>query len=161
MKNELILIEIKGLMPTANGTAVFLGNKEKTFVIHMDPAMGLAISLHVQNVQKDRPLTHDLIRTIFLGLGVSLEHVIINDIQESTFFARVILFMKNELGTKLVELDARPSDAIILALQAEKPIFVTKTVLDKVEDISDLLKKLQEEKQAENEKTDSDDFPLI
>ena len=138
-------------MPTSGGSAVFLGTDNKTFVIHMDPSMGQTIAMHLQHVHKERPLTHDLIGTIFMGLGISLEHIIINDIRESTFFARIILTMKNELGTKVVELDSRPSDAIVLALQSEKPIYVAHSVLDQVEDITDILAKLMDENQKEGE----------
>lgn len=151
MQGELVPIVIKGIMPTSGGCAVFLGTDIKTFVIHMDPSMGQTIAMHLQHVEKERPLTHDLIGTIFMGLGITLEHIIINDIKESTFFARIILIMKNELGTKVVELDSRPSDAIVLALQAQKPIYVSHKVLDNVEDITDILSKLMDENRPEDE----------
>lgn len=145
MHNNLIQITIKGVMPTASGCAVFLGNSNKTFVIHMDAAMGNTLTMHLQDVQPERPLTHDLIGTIFMGLGITLEHIIINKIENATFFARIILKMKNELGTKVIELDSRPSDALVLALQARKPIFITLQVFEVVEDITDILAKLLEE----------------
>lgn len=132
-------------MPTANGCAVFMGTDSKTFVMHIDPNMGLVISLNLQHIHKERPLTHDLIQSIFMGLGIHLEHIAINDINKSTFFARIILTMKNELGTKLIEIDARPSDSIVLALQAHKPIFTTKEILEKVEDVTDIFNKIMEE----------------
>lgn len=145
MHNNLIPITIKGVMPTSTGCAIFLGTEKKTFVIHMDPTMGNTLTMHLQNILPERPLTHDLIGTIFMGLGISLEHVIINKIENATFFARIILTMKNELGTKVIELDSRPSDALVLALQARKPIFITHQVLETVEDITDILAKLLEE----------------
>lgn len=156
MGGDLIAIVVKGVMPTAGGCAVFLGTESKTFVIHMDPGMGHTISMHLQNVHPERPLTHDLIGQIFMGLGVTLEHIIINNMENATFFARIILTMRNELGTKVIELDARPSDAIILALQAQKPIFVSRRVFDQVEDITHILAKLMEEdKRAANDEDDS------
>lgn len=132
-------------MPTAGGCAVFLGTENKTFVIHMDPGMGHTISMHLQHVQPERPLTHDLIGKIFMSLGITLEHIIINNIEDSTFFSRIILTMKNELGTKVIELDARPSDAIVLALQAQKPIYISRRIFEQVEDITGILSKLMEE----------------
>lgn len=149
MSGDLIAITIKGVMPTAGGCAVFLGTESKTFVIHMDPGMGQTITMHLQHVHPERPLTHDLIGKIFMGLGITLEHVIINDIEDATFFARIILTMRNELGTKVIELDARPSDAIVLALQAQKPIFVSRKVFGQVEDITGILSKLMEENRRE------------
>lgn len=139
-------------MPTAGGCAVFLGTETKTFVIHMDPGMGHTITMHLEHVHPERPLTHDLIGKIFMGLGITLEHIIINNIKDSTFFARIILTMRNELGTKVIELDARPSDAIVLSLQAQKPIFISRHVFDQVEDITKILSKLiEEDREEEND----------
>lgn len=150
-KGSLIQISLKGLMPTANGCAIFLGNEQKTFVMHIDPNMGLAISLHLQNTQKTRPLTHDLIATIFMGLGIHLKHIFINDIDNATFFARIMLSMDNELGTKIVEIDSRPSDALVLALQAQKPIYVASKVFNVVEDVSDILANILNKQKSEEE----------
>lgn len=154
MNADLVPTTIKGVMPTSGGCAVFLGTEDKTFVIHMDPTMGNTITMHLQNIHPERPLTHDLIGTIFMGLGITLEHVIINKIENATFFARIILTMRNELGTKVIELDSRPSDAIVLALQAQKPIFISRHVLAQVEDITDILSKLMEENRREQENDD-------
>ena len=129
-------------MPTSSGCALFLGDSSKIFVMHIDPNMGLAISMHLQNVKKERPLTHDLIGTIFLGLGIKLEHIIINNVNDATFYSRIILSMNNELGSKIVELDSRPSDAIVLALQSDKPIYVTQDVFSKLDNASDIFNKL-------------------
>lgn len=142
MKNEPIQIAVKGVMPTQNGCAVFLGNDQKTFVIYVDPSIGNAISMALNEVRKARPLTHDLMLSMLLGLGVQVKHIIINDERDGTFFARIILHMKNELGQKVLELDARPSDSIALALQAKAPMFVSKTVLDSVEDMTEILERI-------------------
>ena len=107
---DVIEVTIKGLMPTANGCAVFLGNDQKTFVIYVDPSVGSAISMTISGVKKERPLTHDLIGHIFLGFGIGLERIIINDVNDGTYFARVILQMKNELGLKI--LNSTPVPAI-------------------------------------------------
>ena len=87
-------------------------------------------------------LTHDLIGLILKGLEASIERVLINDVDEGTFFARIILRMENELGKKIIELDARPSDSIVLALQMKKPIFVADKVLENVEDMSEILERI-------------------
>lgn len=145
MSKSLVPFSIKGIMPTAAGCAVFLGSEVKTFVIHMDTNMGQTIAMQLQHVTKERPLTHDLIQTIFMGLGVQVEHIVINDIVDATFYARLVLRMENELGQKVVEIDTRPSDAIILALQAHKPIYVSENVLNQVEDITDIMMKIMEQ----------------
>lgn len=153
-------VTVKGVMPTANGCAVFLGDDAKTFVIYVDHAVGNAIQMSRDGVKKDRPLTHDLIGHILAGLGASLEHVVINDVNEGTFYARILLRMKNELGQKIVELDARPSDSTVLALSHKRPILVAKKVYDAVEDMSEILERVlkqQAEAPAESDDADSDD----
>lgn len=142
MKNDVIEVGIRGVMPTANGCAIFLGDANKTFVIYVDHNIGTAISMTVNSVKKERPLTHDLIGSIFLGLGVEISRVVINDVRDGTFFARLLLSMKNELGTKLLEVDSRPSDCMVLALQQQKPIFVAREVMDSVEDMTEVLEKI-------------------
>jgi bifunctional DNase/RNase len=142
MKNDVEEVTIKGVMPTSNGCAIFLGAKHKTFVIYVDQSIGNAIQMTIHNVKKDRPLTHDLIGHMFAGLGVSVERVIINDVDSGTFFARIILHMQNELGKKVIEVDSRPSDSMVLALQAKKPIFAARKVLDNVEDMTEILERI-------------------
>ena len=135
-------VTVKGVMPTSNGCAIFLGSDDKTFVIYVDPSIGNAINMTINQVKKERPLTHDLIGLILKGLEASIERVLINDVDEGTFFARIILRMENELGKKIIELDARPSDSIVLALQMKKPIFVANKVMENVEDMSEFLDRI-------------------
>ena len=142
MKSDVVAVEVKGVMPTANGCAVFLGNDEKVFVIYVDQGIGNTISMTINNVQKERPMTHDLIGNLFRGFGINLERVVINDVDEGTFYARMIMKMENEVDTKLVEIDARPSDSLVLALQQKKPIFVDQEVLNKVDDMTEILDRI-------------------
>ncbi len=142
MNNDSSEVTVKGVMPTSNGCAIFLGNDEKTFVIYVDPAIGNAINMTMNQVKKERPLTHALIGLILKELETSIERVLINDVDEGTFFARIILRMENELGKKIIELDARPSDSIVLALQMKQPIHVAQKVLDNVEDMSEILERI-------------------
>ena len=156
MKNDVVAVTIKGVMPTANGCAVFLGDDAKTFVIYVDHSVGNAIQMTLNGVKKDRPLTHDLIGSVLLGLGASLEHIVINDAREGTFFARILLKMENELGKKIIELDARPSDSIVLALQQKRPIYVARSVFDSVEDMTEILERVLKQ-QAEEGESSADD----
>jgi bifunctional DNase/RNase len=148
MQNDVIAVTIKGLAPAAHGCAVFLGNDDKTFIIYIDQSVGNAIQMTLDGVKKDRPLTHDLIGSILVGLGAKLERIVINDAREQTYFARILLSMENELGTKIIEIDARPSDSIVLALHHDRPIYVARTVFEGADDRSDVLdqwKKQQED----------------
>jgi bifunctional DNase/RNase len=149
MNTDIVPITIKGIMPTSSGCAVFLGPEEKTFIIYVDAFIGNSISMALKQIKKERPLTHDLIESIFKGFEISIEHVVINDRQEDTFFARIILKMNNELGTKILEVDARPSDSMVLAVQKGCPIFVARAVLDNVEDVTELLERIQDEDNSE------------
>jgi bifunctional DNase/RNase len=151
MQNDVVTVTIKGVMPTANGCAVFLGNDEKTFVIYVDHSVGNAIQMTLSGVKKERPLTHDLIGSLLLGLGAQLDHVVVNDAREGTFFARILLRMENELGKKIVELDARPSDSIVLALQQKRPIHVARPVFDGVEDMTEILERVLKQQSEEGE----------
>lgn len=156
MRNDVVAVSVKGVMPTPNACAVFLGNDEKTFVIYVDDKVGSALQITLSGVKKERPLTHDLIGSIFVGLGANLDHIVINDAREHTFFARILIRMENELGKKIVELDARPSDSIVLALQMRRPIFVAQTVFDTVEDMTEVLERVlkqQAEESSEGEQT--------
>lgn len=85
-----------------------------------------AIAIPMQKVPVSRPLTHDLLRLAISALGAKLEKVIINDLADETFFAKLIL----DQDGKVIEVDARPSDAIALAIRTEVPIFVEERVLD-------------------------------
>ena len=157
MKNDVVPVIVKGVMPTSNGCAVFLGDDDKTFVIYVDHSVGNAIQMTLDGIKKERPLTHDLIGHILTGLGASIDHVVINDVKDGTFFARILIRMENELGKKIVELDARPSDSTVLALQHRRPLFVAKKVYDKVEDMTEILQRVLSQQNADPESTDDDD----
>lgn len=143
--NNLIEIDVKKIIPTPLEYALIVGNDSKVFVISVGLDVGAAISMFINKVQKPRPLTHDLIGNIFMGLGVSVEKVIINDLKDNTFYARLMLREENELGKKIIEIDARPSDCIAIAKQQGSKIFVTKAVFDAVEDASKLFRPEEEE----------------
>jgi bifunctional DNase/RNase len=150
MSKDTQLVTVKGAMPTANGCAVFLGDESKTFVIYVDHSVGNAIRMTLDGVKKERPLTHDLIGSMLLGLGAKLDHIVINDAREGTFYARILLQMENELGRKIVELDARPSDSIVLALQQKRPIYVATSVFEGTEDMTEILERVLRQQAEES-----------
>ena len=133
MKNEVVPVQIRGLLPTNSGCAIFVGNDQKVFVIQVEHNLGMIIQMFLQEKTKERPLTHDLIVNVFKGFSISLERVIITELKNSTYFARLILKQENELGKKLVEIDARPSDCLALAAAHKRPVFVTRALFDQVE----------------------------
>ncbi len=139
MKNSVVPIEIRGLLPTHHGCAVFVGNDEKVFVIQVEHNMGAVIGMFMREATKERPLTHDLINLMFEGFGITVERVVITELRNATYFARLTLEQKNELGRKIIELDARPSDCLALATAHKKPVYVTRELFDQVEDMSEVL----------------------
>ena len=144
MKNDVVEVKVKGIIPTSRGCAVFLGNDEKIFTIYVDHSVGQAIAMFIQDTPKERPLTHDLIASIFVGLGVRVNYIVVNDLKTNTYFARLMLQQENELGKKIIEVDARPSDCIAIALQQKCPIYCAREVFDEVEDMSEVLKQMNE-----------------
>jgi hypothetical protein len=89
-------------------------------------------------------LTHDLIQSIFKGFTISVERVVITELKNSTYFARLILQQQNELARKIVEIDARPSDCLALATAQKRPIYVTHALFEQVEDMSEVLDRINE-----------------
>ncbi len=148
MKKDVLPVQIRGLLPANSGVALFLGNDEKVFVIQVEHNMGAVIGMALRGTHHERPLTHDLIGNIFQGFGISVERVVITELRNSTYFARLILKQENELGSKLVELDARPSDCLAIAAAQKKPIFVTTKLFQSVEDMTEVLTRIGEEKQT-------------
>jgi bifunctional DNase/RNase len=99
-----------------------------------------------QGTQKVRPLTHNLLANILRALGAKVERVIINDLKRGTYFARLVLSAESELQQKkIIEIDARPSDCIAMATQQPAPIYVSLDVWDKLEDMTETLRTMQQE----------------
>jgi uncharacterized protein len=144
MKNDVVPVEIRGILPANSGCAIFVGNEDKVFVIQVEHNMGAIIGMFLRDTPKERPLTHDLINSIFKGFNINVERVVITELKNSTYFARLILQQQNELGRKLVEIDARPSDCLALATAQKRPLFVAKPLFDQVEDMTEVLERINE-----------------
>ncbi len=144
MKNDVVAVQIRGILPANSGCAVFIGNDEKVFVINVEPNMGNIIGMFLRQTPKERPLTHDLIQSIFKGFGITVERVVVTELRNSTYFARLVLLQQNELARKIVEIDARPSDCLALATAQKKPIFVAASLFEQVEDMSEVLERINE-----------------
>jgi len=145
MDKSVVAVEVKAVLPTSGGCAVFLGDEEKVFVIYVDQAVGAAITMFMHHTPKPRPQTHDLFADVLTALGAHVDRVVINDFNESVYYARLIIVASNELDQKkIVEIDARPSDSIALAIQQKAPIYIAEHVWSQVEDMSDVLRKMEE-----------------
>lgn len=129
-ENDLIPVDIRKIALTERFCAVVVGNDEKEFPIYIEPTIGAVIKMFIEDVEKPRPLTHDLIGNILTGLSVTVLRVVINDLRDNTYFARLFLKEENELGKKIVEIDSRPSDCMAIAKMKKCPLFVTRKVFD-------------------------------
>ena len=138
------MVKVRGILPANSGAAIFLGNEEKVFIIQVETNMAQVIGNFLRDTPKERPLTHDLLADVFRGFGIEVERVVITELKNSTYFARMILKMENELGTKIVELDARPSDCLAIASAQKVPVYVSNTLFEEVEDMSDYLDQINE-----------------
>lgn len=129
-------MSVKGLMldPISNSPIVVLKDEEdKIFLpIWVGIFEANAIALRLENVATPRPMTHDLLRSVLQELEAEVTRIEISDLRDSTFYASVHL----KAGERVLLIDARPSDAIALALRTDAPIFVAQQVLDQAQTIS-------------------------
>jgi bifunctional DNase/RNase len=126
----LIEMSIKGLMvdPMAGTPIVILKDKQgdRVLPIWVGVPEANAIALQIENVSTPRPMTHDLLRNIITDLDGRVDRVVVSDLRDNTYFAIIHLTVRGER----VAVDARPSDAIALALRTKAPIFVEESVID-------------------------------
>lgn len=124
-----IEMTIKGLMvdPITNMPIVILRDEEgdRVLPIWVGIFEANAIALQIENVTTPRPMTHDLLRNVIADLDGSVEKIVVSDLKENTFYALIYVRTRGEL----VAVDARPSDAIALALRVSAPIFVEDEVV--------------------------------
>lgn len=137
MTSELIQLTFDKIMQTRSYTVVVLGARDKRFAIYTDPSIGRTLQMFLTGTQKPRPLTHDLIDLIFQGFEIRIKQVVINDLQDTVYYAR--LFLEKQMGDMrhILEIDARPSDCITLALMNNVPVYCTQEVLEKTIPVTD------------------------
>ncbi len=122
-------MKIRGLMmdPVTNMPIVVLKDAHGTAILPIWVGIyeANAIALEIEKVQTPRPMTHDLLKNVLLGLDVKVNKVVVSDLKEDTFYA--LIWMEKE--GQLMSMDSRPSDALALALRLDCPIFVDDEVL--------------------------------
>lgn len=127
----LIQMKVRGLMydPYNNAYIVILRDEDNTDVlpIWVGKPEANAISFALEGIFAPRPMTHDLVKSVLDTLDATVISVVVTDLKESTYFSKIHLMY----GDSEITVDARPSDAIALALRAEVPIFTTEAVIKK------------------------------
>lgn len=114
---RVVILEEKGAEETV----------KRYLPIWIGPAEADAIAVKLQSVTVPRPLTHDLLRSVIDTLGATIDSIIVSDLKNDTFYAKIIL----NIDGGPIEIDSRPSDALALAVRAEVPIYAEEAVLDK------------------------------
>ena len=131
MAKDLVPIAFHKIMQSRSYTVIIMGTPEKKFAIYTDPLVGENIQMQMAEESHPRPLTYDLIGSIFAGFEIELLQVVIHDVEDTVYFARLFLEKRGEGERQIVEIDARPSDCITLALKHNTPVFCKQAVLDK------------------------------
>lgn len=134
---QLVPVSFNKIMQSKAYTVIILAADSKQFAIYADPQVGHNIQIHLTNKPQPRPYTHDLMSSIFTAFNIKILQIVINNLEDTTYFAR--LFLEQNLADKrqIIEIDARPSDCMTLALMHNVPVFCTTDVLEKAIPVQD------------------------
>ncbi len=149
LMTNLVRVEPIALLPTQAGCAVFLGDGTKAIVFYIDPSVGASINASLSGQSAARPLTHDLFLLTLKTFGASVSRAVIVRKEQDVYYARLILDAENEImERKIVELDARPSDCLALAVRCGAPFYVVKELWESLEDMSGVLDDMRKDHDA-------------
>jgi bifunctional DNase/RNase len=131
--SEYVPVNVRGVyfVSTITGpqAVVFLSdNGDRMVPIYIGPAEAISIDIALRKETTPRPMTHDLVKSIMENFSINIDRIIIDDLDEQVFYARLML--RN--GAREIEIDARPSDCIALAVRSNARIFIEQGILDKV-----------------------------
>ena len=125
---ELVIVSIRvSLMNYQRVIILRVKDSDKYLPIWIGPSEADAIALKLQDVSVPRPLTHDLLRSVINTLGATVDHIVVSDLSNDTFFAKIVI----QVNGDKVEIDSRPSDALALAVRTQAPIFADDSVVEK------------------------------
>ena len=149
---NFIEIKIAALIPTKGGCAVFIGTEQKVIHFFIDLQIGQSINDALSGNMPTRPMTHDLFCGTLNGFGGRMTKMVINNYKDDVFYSRIYWEMENEvLEKKVVEIDARPSDAMALAVRQKVPILISETVWEESENMKPLLNDLKNQSDPSRE----------
>jgi len=155
----MLEVKILEVSVTQMGFAIVLQppGKKKVVPIFIGPLETYSISSALENQQSERPMTHDLIKTMLIALDFKVVRVVINNFKNGTFYARLFLSRSMD-DTDFIEIDARPSDSIALAVRFNSPIFMEEQVFEKVSVDLDLIKEKKINESTSSYPTENDSF---
>lgn len=149
--SDLVRVEPVALLPTQGGCAVFLGDGHKTIVFYIDPSVGASINVSLSGQLPQRPLTHDLFLMALQTFGAKVSRAVIIRVESEVYHARLILEAENEImEKKIVELDARPSDCIALAVRNGAPLYVVRELWNRLDDMTSTLAEMRSNDEGGN-----------
>jgi bifunctional DNase/RNase len=126
---EMTVESVRINLQTSQRVVILKATKQERYLfIWIAHPEAYAIAIELQGTSSQRPLTHDLLKNVIHDLGAKIESVVISDLIEDIFYARIVL----DVAGRHVEIDSRPSDAIALAVRAKTPIYVEESVLERV-----------------------------
>jgi bifunctional DNase/RNase len=128
--NKLLELNLDKILQTRTYTVVVLKAPEKKFSIYMEPHIGQTLQSFFSNEKHERPQTFDFIDQTLLGLEMKVVRVVLYDLHETTFFSKILYHQSGESLDHLIEVDARPSDSLIIALRHNAPIYCTPKLLE-------------------------------
>lgn len=132
MDKELIPAKFEKVMQSKTYTCFVLATESKKFGIYTDLPGGKSLQNYLTSTKKPRPSTHEFLNMMCLGLEIKVRQVVISDLQDTIYFCRIFLEQKRGDLLHIVEIDARPSDCITLAVLNKAPIYCSIDVLNKV-----------------------------
>lgn len=131
MLSEIMPVTFDKIVQSRTYTAIVLKAQGKSFAIYTENSVGKLLQLYLSDTNTQRPLTHDLFDQIFDGFEIKVKHVVINDVKDNIFFAKLFLEQQNGDLLHIVEIDGRPSDCLTLALMNDAPVYCTREVFEK------------------------------
>lgn len=130
MTSELIPVTLTKIMQSESYTVIVLGDEKKKFAIYTEPQVGKCLQILLTQSKRGRPTTFDFLSNILKGGDLHPLQIVIENVEDTTYFARLFLQSRSGETTTIIEVDARPSDCIPLALMHNTPIYCRKHMLE-------------------------------
>lgn len=142
IKSELVQLQLEKVLQTRAYTMVLLAtsasvDRSKRFAVYVDSSVGKALQLYLTDTEKARPSTHDLFSSVLNVFSIRIKQVVLVDLIDTIYYARIFLEQDHNGVRYIAEIDARPSDCLLLALMQNVPIYGTKEFLDKTLPVED------------------------
>ncbi len=139
MSEKYLPVTFSKIMQANHYTVFILSSDSKQFPIFAAPSVGEEVQTILADQNISRPKTHDLIDSIFKGLGINPIQLILEDVKDDIYFCKLFLEQTKEESQSILEIDVRPSDGLIIVLKNNLPMFTKQALLDKVPEFRESL----------------------